>query len=226
MTAPRTGEVPERRFVRLEGSGDPGSVWRPRQVHGREIVLLDRPETPATEADAVLTRRAGLAVGVVTADCVPILLAVRPERGIANIAAVAAIHAGWRGLASGIVEHSLDRIGAVLGGAIEGGTIDALIGPAAGLCCYEVGDEVIGAVRPDDERIAPSPAGRTLLDLRGVATDRLVAGGLAPERIARFGGCTICSSDWPSYRRDGANAGRILAFTRIPAGCPPDTPSP
>ena len=178
------------------------AVWRPRQVHGAAVAEPGGDDAPSVPADAALSRAGGPAVGVVTADCVPILLAV--EGG----AAVAAVHAGWRGLSAGVVEATIERLRT----AAPGGVLVAAVGPAAGGCCYEVGPEVVAALAPAAERVAPGPRGRPLLDLGGVTIDRLRAAGIAPDAIDRVGPCTICSSGWPSYRRDGDRAGRALAF--------------
>jgi polyphenol oxidase len=188
------------------------AAWRPEQVHGAAVAEPRGIDAPPVPADAALSRAGGPAVGVVTADCVPILLAV--EGG----AAVAAVHAGWRGLAAGVVEATIERLRT----AVPGRALVAAVGPAAGGCCYEVGLEVIAALAPAAQRLAPGPRGRPLLDLGGVTVDRLRAAGVAPDAIERVGPCTICGAGWPSYRRDGDRAGRALAFIApVPStGCP------
>jgi hypothetical protein len=198
-----------RAGVRHGFAPDPAGIaaWRPRQVHGAAVVEPPGAEAPPAPADAAISRAGGPAVGVVTADCVPLLLAA--EGG----AAVAAVHAGWRGLAAGVLEAAVERLRT----AAPGRALVAAIGPAAGGCCYEVGPEVIEAVAPAAGRVAPGPRGRPLLDLRGVAEDRLRGAGLAPEAIERVGPCTVCGQGWPSYRREGERAGRALAFVE-PAG--------
>jgi len=138
----------------------------------------------------------------VTADCVPLLLAA--GRGLA----VAAVHAGWRGIAAGVVEAAVAGLARIAPGA----PLVAAIGPAAAGCCYEVGPEVIEAVLPGGERLSPTRDGRARLDLRGLVLDRLIRAGLERPAIELVGPCTICSADWPSYRREGTRAGRALAF--------------
>lgn len=196
--------ITRRAGVRHGFAPGPGAIdaWRPRQVHGAAVAEPGRADAPAEPADAALARAGGPPVGVVTADCVPVLLAA--EGG----AAVAAVHAGWRGLAAGVVEATLERLRT----AAPGCALVAAIGPAADGCCYEVGPEVIAALAPDGSRVAPGMRGRPRLDLRGVVADRLRAAGLTPDAIERLGPCTICSSGWPSYRREGDRAGRALAF--------------
>ncbi|MCU0225919.1 MAG: polyphenol oxidase family protein [Acidobacteria bacterium] len=198
-----------RAGVRHGFSPDPAGVsaWRPQQVHGAAVAEPTGAAAPPVPADAALSRAGGPAIGVVTADCVPLLLAA--EGG----AAVAAVHAGWRGLAAGVIEAAIERLRT----AAPGRALVAAIGPAAGGCCYEVGPGVIEAVAPAALRVVPGPRGRPLLDLRGVVEDRLRRAGLAPEAIERVGPCTVCGQGWPSYRRDGERAGRALAFVE-PAG--------
>jgi hypothetical protein len=184
--------------------GGPGGLVRPRQVHGARAVdagvLRGAPEA-AVEADAVWTDDPRTAVGVVSADCVPLLLARRGgER-------VAAVHAGWRGLAAGVVEAAVAALG-------RADRLVAALGPAASGEAYEVGPEVLAALAPAGARRRPTRAGHALLDLRGVCVDRLTACGVAAERIEVVGPCTISTPGWPSYRRQGDAAGRILSWVR------------
>ena len=124
---------------------------------------------------------------VLTADCVPVVLGAG--------GAVAALHAGWRGLAAGVLEEGVRALHDV-GGV---GDAVAVVGPCAGACCYEVGDEVhavfVGAHRH----------GRAI-DLRAIARERLRAAGI--DEVRDVGGCTICEKRFFSYRREGARAGR------------------
>ncbi len=187
----------------LPGGVPPLPWWRPRQVHGRDVVTAQPAGgDPDIEADGVLSDVPGLPAVVAGADCVALLLATDDGR------AVAAIHAGWRGLAGGIIEEGVDRLRRLR----PGSGLFGAIGPGASNCCYEVGPEVLAAVRPAPGRVKPTTGGRALLDLRGAAADRLVAAGLGQTDIDVVGPCTICSADWPSYRRQGRAAGRMLAW--------------
>lgn len=199
-----------------------------RQVHGSAVWCvvgeerLDRPSPAPTgesegsarpappEADAVLGRAPGSSVGIVTADCVPILAAA------VDGSAVVAIHAGWRGLAVGVIESGLDALRA----AAPGREIAAAIGPSARGCCYEVDDSVRRALgrryRLDLESgvLRPTRAGHFLLDLPLLAERVLVGWGLDPTRVGtRHRDCTICDpARFDSYRRDGGAAGRMRHF--------------
>lgn len=137
-----------------------------------------------------------------TADCIPALIAT------ADGLTVAAVHAGWRGLAAGVLEAAVRSL---LASSPPSGLRVAL-GPSASGCCYEVGPEVLLALALAARHVTPTANGHARLDLRGVAADRLVAAGVPDGSIERVGPCTICSHDWPSYRREGRGAGRILAF--------------
>jgi YfiH family protein len=161
------------------------------QVHGSEIIEVDAPGV-AGPADAVLTAVPGLPVAVLTADCLGIVL--HGER------MVAAVHAGWRGLAAGVVEAA----GLGMGAAGSPATT-AQIGPSIGPCCYEVGPEVVAAIG------TPSTTtwGTVSVDLRAAARRRLeqVAEGIEVVTDDR---CTRCSPGLHSHRRDGT-AHRLAA---------------
>ncbi len=189
----------------LPGRVEPtASVLLPRQVHGTRVV--DAPfvgERP--EADGVVTVSPGTLVGIVTADCVPILM-LAPRRRVA-----AAVHAGWRGAAAGIVDtalaHLRDRFD------VEPAEVEATLGPAIGPCCYEVGDEVRAAFRASSGETTAAAWSRhthDMLDLRGAVTALLRAAGVTG--VASVGPCTRCSPEHCSYRRDGASAGRQVSF--------------
>lgn len=187
----------------LPGSAPPLPWWRPKQVHGRDFVAAQATGSdPGIESDGVLSSVPGLPAVIAAADCAPLLLAT------ANGRSVAAIHAGWRGLAAGIVEAGVARLRELQ----PGQRVIAAIGPGASGCCYEVGPEVLAALAPAAPRVLPTSGGRARLDLRGIAADRLQAAGLDPADIEVVGPCTICSPDWPSFRRQRAAAGRLLAW--------------
>lgn len=164
------------------------------QVHSARAV--EAAPGPCGEADALVVRRPALAATVAVADCVPVLLAGR--------GAVAAVHAGWRGLAAGVIAAAVERMGAVEA---------AWIGPAIGPCCYEVSEEVAAAVAaasaPEIRR--PGRGARPHLDLPAAARAQLARAGVRRVTILRH--CTRCRSEWlESHRRDGERAGRNLAL--------------
>jgi YfiH family protein len=174
-----------------------------RQVHGSEIV---RAGSDGVEADGVVSIRGSDTVpaAVRTADCVPILMA-----DVAG-AAVAAVHAGWRGTASAIATRAVERLAGH--GAAPRDLVVAL-GPAIGPCCYEVGAEVVDAVARGSGLPASvvSRGGRTL-DLHAALRGQLVAAGVPAGSIASAPWCTACDRDlfW-SWRRDGGRTGRHMS---------------
>ncbi len=173
----------------------PALAW-PRQVHSARV--LEAQPGECGEGDAVVTEERGLALAVATADCVPVLIA--GERRLA------AVHAGWRGLAAEVVARAVEALG-------EPATaLRAAIGPAIGPCCYEVGEDVAGAVAAvsDPAVVLPGRGARPHLDLQAAARHQLARLGVRADIVAR---CTRCHPQelW-SYRRDGAAAGRNLAF--------------
>lgn len=164
-----------------------------RQIHSCRVLDADPGENP--EGDALVTDKPELAVAVVTADCVPVLLASRTRVG--------AVHAGWRGLVSQILPATLQRF--------EEPIERAWIGPSIGACCYEVGEEVAQQVcSVSSEKVRHAGARRPHLDLAEAAAFQLRSAGV--KSIVRVGGCTRCEEQrlW-SYRRDGQSAGRNLA---------------
>jgi purine-nucleoside/S-methyl-5'-thioadenosine phosphorylase / adenosine deaminase len=189
----------------LPGRAEPDvAVHTARQVHGALVATL-APDGPRPDADGLATDRAGAFVGIVTADCVPLLL-VAPRRRV-----VAAVHAGWRGAAAGVVEAALARLRDTFD--IEPREIEAAIGPAIGACCYEVGPEVRAAFARTGETTACAwrrERARDHLDLRAAVAALLAAGGV--RHVATLGPCTRCSPDYCSYRRDGDDAGRQVSF--------------
>jgi YfiH family protein len=192
----RAGEPAGNRVLaRIAGQRLP-VAWA-RQVHSARVLEAQAGE--CGEGDALVGRGRGLALSVVTADCVPVLLA--------GPAGIAAAHAGWRGIAAGIVPATV----AALGG--PAGELVAWIGPAIGPCCYEVGPEVAAqvAAASDPDVVESGPAGRPHLDLQEAVRRQLRAAGLRHLHIFRL--CTRCQDfRLHSYRREGKAAGRNHAF--------------
>jgi polyphenol oxidase len=150
---------------------------------------------PAFQADGHAVAARELAAVALTADCVPVVLGAH--------GAVAALHAGWRGLAGGVLEQGLNALREVGG---EGEAV-AVVGPCAGGCCYEVGEEVHAA-------FGGSHRSGRLLDLRAIAHERLLAAGVSEVRD--LDACTICDERFFSYRREGERAGRQAGLAWIP----------
>jgi YfiH family protein len=167
------------------------------QVHGIEVrrvgeLVQDSPGNDGlAEADGQATSVRGLGAIVLAADCLPVAIGCE--------GAVAVVHAGWRGLAGGVLEQGVAAV-RELGGA---GPIVAALGPCAGACCYEVGPEV-------HEALGEPGRERATVDLPAIAGRRLAAAGVG--EITILGGCTNSDERFYSHRREGAAAGRMAAI--------------
>ena len=189
----------------------PGRVLCAEQVHAAEVARVGSGgELDRGRADAVMSDRGGARVGVVTADCVPILASLTSGRG------VVAIHAGWRGLAAGVIGAAIGKLSAL---GRPGEEIVGVVGPHIGACCYEVDGPVLDALArrfgPRVESFAESSRpGHSHLDLGGLAEAELREAGLAATGIARVeAACTFCNPErFDSYRRQGDRAGRLLHY--------------
>jgi YfiH family protein len=189
----------------------PGRLATPHQVHGTNAVIVDTvwPTGRGPEADAVVTNRHGIAVGIGTADCGPVLFADAEAR------VVGAAHAGWRGALAGILESAIaamERLGA------RRQRIVAVLGPMISQRNYEVGRDVIDAFTEADPANArffrPSErTGHAMFDLPGFIVARLLAAGVAADDVRL---CTYADAErFYSYRRathlSEADYGRLLS---------------
>lgn len=172
------------------------------QVHGREVVRLGVSTAARPCADASLTTEPGVACVVQVADCLPVLFAAPGARG------VAAAHAGWRGLAAGVLEATLAALCDATGAAPE--EVQVWLGACIGPRRFEVGPDVLQAFGPAAEgHFRPQREGKWLADLPGLARDRLAAAGV--RRLSGGAWCTVeDASRFFSFRRDGVT-GRMAA---------------
>lgn len=187
-----------------------------KQVHGATVLRvtrdMDPDEVAEREADALFATDEGVAVGVRTADCAPVLLASRDG------GCVAAVHAGWRGAVGGVVEATLAAM------AEAGFPADALIaavGPCIGIDAFEVGPKVVEAARAVvdiDGLVRPGVGDRAHLDLRGLVVRILEKAGV--REVERVGGSTAAELDrYFSHRAEGGRTGRqasVIARTDPP----------
>ena len=163
-----------------------------KQVHGADLLEVGSgSDVVAGEADVLATSERGVTIGILTADCTPVV--------VAGEGRVAIAHAGWRGLVAGAVEVAVGAVGNVS---------TAWVGPSIHACCYEVGPEVVEAFRDGGlpvaaaDRVDPGRAAVVALRRAGV------------ERIASSTDCTSCDARYFSYRRDGVT-GRQGAFVTL-----------
>lgn len=184
------------------------------QVHGATALRAEGPGLQG-EGDALVSDRPGLLLAVRVADCVPILVAAQPPGGRA--VAVAAIHAGWRGLVAGVIGEALAALRAL---APPGAELRAAIGPCIGRDAYEVGPEVVEGLASRGHGagvLFPGRRpGRWQVDLRAAAAQQLVAADL--RLVDRGQGCTWDDPELFSHRRQGARAGRLAGLIGVQRG--------
>ena len=181
----------------------PAGITTVHQIHSCLVVhVAGAGGDRIAEADALVSGRAGMLVGVRTADCVPVLLADTRTR------AVSAVHAGWRGSAGGIVGAALQEMESRF--CTRPADVVAAVGPSIGVCCYEVGPEVarqFGTWYPELEyATVPSK-----IDLQAVNAHQLRAAGVTD--VWESGECTQCATArYFSYRREKEHAGRMVSY--------------
>jgi YfiH family protein len=204
-----------------------------KQIHSDVVHHFSAPYNESCKGDASISSKPGFLLGVQTADCVPILL-VDPRRR-----AVAAVHAGWRGTLARIVQKTVGRMRLEFGS--KPADLLAALGPSIGLCCYEVGVELVTRFtaqfadahtyfdepRTGDEpnpiqwlnMMPPGhqpPPKNVRLDLRKANCSQLLAAGLRPSNIYSSDLCTACRNDlFFSYRREGPVSGRLLSVVGV-----------
>ncbi len=210
---------------------DASRLVRAHQVHGTSIVVQRRGDAvpagdaPLAQADILLSDDPSLVVAIQTADCVPLLMADRAT------GAVAAAHAGWRGLAAGVPRVTIDGLGQTFG--THPTDLVVAIGPSICAARYEVGEEV--RQRFEDAGYSAGQLARWFLpgarashwqfDGWASVRDQLEAAGVPPAAIHASGLCTAGDPELLcSYRRDGKQAGRIAGAIRARGGSPGSTP--
>lgn len=239
LSAGNTPEQARKKQLRFLGAlgGRGMHLVTLRQIHSAIVRMPAKTTTAMLTGDALISRRPGVAIGVKTADCLPVLLVDRRRR------AVAAIHAGWRGMVQRIVEKSAGELRHAFRSRPE--DLFTAIGPGIQACCFEVGPEVLNEfasqfVDADEfcRRDPPNPAlimiprqvmtgknhalmrdlesDRGRVDLAEAARRQLVAAGVPAAQIFNSGLCTVCDAKrFYSHRREKDAAGRMLALIGI-----------
>src|SRR5262249_12481216 len=195
----------------LAALGAPGwPIIKLRQVHSGTVLDIDDTSAASdpVEGDAAVTSIPGIMLGVLTADCVPILIADSGGK------AVAAIHAGWRGTAARIAETAAIRLTEKF--QIDPSELIAAIGPHIGPCCYEIGEEVAGEIADRNAILRRPEWTKPHLDLATANRQQLSKAGIPEEQIETSSLCTKCRADlFHSYRRDGKRMGHMLSVIGI-----------
>jgi len=187
------------------------------QVHGDDVYIIDKSIEDATgliktaaqtRGDAIITNQRNIGIGVVTADCVPVLI-YDPVQSV-----IAAVHAGWKGTVKGIlakvIRQMVDRFRCNVENMI------VAIGPAIGECCYSVGELVTESLRstnPDwGSYLKLDGDGKSKLDISALNIRQIEDVGVLTRNIYNLGLCTSCNKElFFSYRRDGAGTGRMMS---------------
>jgi purine-nucleoside/S-methyl-5'-thioadenosine phosphorylase / adenosine deaminase len=191
--------------------GAPGwPIIKLKQIHSGLVVDVDDTSgaNEAIAADAAVTSLRGVMLAVQTADCVPILIADAGGR------VVAAIHAGWRGTASRIARSAVGRL--VEKFRVQPESLYAVIGPHIGVCCYEVGEEVVDGIADPAAIERRSDWLKPHLNLAAANQRQLLDSGIPEVQIETSSLCTKCREDlFHSYRRDGKRMGHLLSAIGI-----------
>ena len=202
-----------RRFLKLfDGDWTLTGCW---QIHSADVRIVhnEQEAQPKTGVlgddeycDALVSNTSKVLLMVKTADCVPVLIAD------AKTGAFAAVHAGWRGTSASIVLRAIDQLQSEFGAQAK--DLTAAIGPAANVCCYEVGSEVIDRFKElfpqSDHLFTPTREGHARIDLQTANRDQLISAGVSPERIHIAPLCTMDRTDlFFSYRREKKLHGRV-----------------
>ncbi len=191
----------------------PAALLTAHQTHSSRVAVIESNAAARAEADAMVTARPGLALGILTADCMPVLLA-DTEAGV-----IGAAHAGWRGALDGVLENTLD---AMQGLGARRSQVQAVIGPSISQRAYEVGPEFLErfmAEDPGNSRFfINGSAEKYLFDLVGFGLYRLRAAGVA--EACWIGACTYAEpARYFSYRRSvhegRADYGRLISVIRL-----------
>ncbi|SDF39240.1 peptidoglycan editing factor PgeF [Rhodobacter capsulatus] len=191
----------------------PAALVGVHQIHSADVLLVEDLPAAPVRADALVTKRPGIVLSVLTADCQPVLFADRAA-GV-----VGAAHAGWRGSRDGVLEATLDAMEAL--GAARA-RISAVIGPCISQRAYEVGDDFMETFLSDDPQaarfFAAGPAGKPLFDLPGYGLSRLRAAGVGQAEWTRH--CTYSDPErFYSFRRTThageADYGRLISAIRL-----------
>ena len=216
---PEAVEENYRRFRSAIGA-EAKSVVFTNQVHGDVVHTVTTADVGETfgeklplEADGLVTAVPGICLTIFSADCVPVLLH-DPVRRV-----VAAVHAGWRGTANGIVQRAVEKMMRVYGS--DPAHIIAAIGPAISKCCFETNEDVPNAMTESMGSLALKhiqmlPTGKFLVDIKGLNASRLEQSGLLPEHINMSKECTFCDQEkyW-SHRASDAQRGSQAAIIAL-----------
>ncbi|MBF0511100.1 MAG: peptidoglycan editing factor PgeF [Candidatus Omnitrophica bacterium] len=199
----------QQRYLRQYAGVDiPEVFWR-KQVHGDEVLVLshgsqDRAIYRACQgADAFITKSLNLPLAIRTADCVPVFIFDPIHK------AIGLAHAGWKGTYQQIGVKTIEKMRQAYGSAPA--QLKVVLGPAIRSCCYQVGEEFEGYF-PQHVKLRD---GKRYVDIISVNCEQLLQGGVKTENIVDSGICTCCDKNYFSFRRQGAQAGRMISLMML-----------
>lgn len=209
----RDGDSPENieenKRLLAKAFSIPDTIFTLNQVHGNEVVIADNPfDRP--DADAAITDMLCLPIGILTADCVPILFYDPVNR------VIGAAHAGWRGTIKNIAIKTVEAMRKTF--RTEPKSVIAAIGPYIGPCCYTVGESVVKefeAAYPAISGLIVRDGATLKIDIGGYNLAQLTSIGLKKQNIYMAQGCTAGEKEFFSYRRDSGKTGRQLSFIML-----------
>lgn len=185
-----------------------------RQVHGKEVLAVESPPEeglPPPAGDALITDRPQLPLGVLTADCLPVII-YDPQRR-----AVGIVHAGWQGTLLDVAGNTVDALRQTHGCRAQ--DLLAGLGPAIGPCCYSLREKALANIQASarfSRFCIPRLQGSKHFDIPGANVYALREAGIPSDNIFSLGLCTRCRADlFYSYRREGSSAGRQLSVVML-----------
>jgi hypothetical protein len=211
--------VTSNRILLAEAFGIPPENWvLCQQVHGSRVNIVGELErgrggldhwSAMPRTDGLVTDKAGIALGILTADCLPLAMVC----GSAKVVGVA--HVGWRGALYGVATAAIRRMLEFPGCTPE--EVIAFLGPCIGPCCLEVGSDVAAEFRRFhiDVAISGGNNGSPRLDLASTCRDQLISAGVKSNNIFTAGVCTRCDDEYFSYRGSGGKTGRQAGIVAI-----------
>lgn len=189
-----------------------------KQIHSNNVVILDKGFAPSDfnniAGDAIITGEVNVTIGVLTADCVPVLF-YDPQAFV-----IGTIHCGWKGILAGIVPKTLSKAISEFGCSYE--NIKLAIGPSIEKKCYEVSEDLITTFDEvfgnECKKFQDNKDGKWFLDLKSYVTQSLLDLGIPDNNIASINLCTFCEKDqFHSYRRDGKTGKHNLNWIMMTA---------
>jgi YfiH family protein len=180
-----------------------------RQIHSNVVRPVEKSFKKACQGDAMITDQPHLLLIIKTADCLPVLMVDEEKRVIATV------HCGWKGTSKGVIQHVVRALERYYG--CSPSSLFVAMGPHIGKECYEVGAEVIKSFEQaglslDSFYPHPQQKRKYFFDLKKANVFQLLSLGIKKENIFSLDFCSHCRPDFPSYRRDGKEAGRVLSF--------------